>query len=149
MAGGCIFVAYQVNEKATRVCAFFTVLAVAGFLITGNAWIIIALGADFLIRGFIKPTFSPVSALSGALLRALRTKPQLINAGPKLFAAKMGFVFCAVIAVPAFLQFSFYTLFVSGIFILFASLEAFAGYCAACRIYSLLFIRRESIDYTI
>ena len=149
MSGGCVFVAFQVNEKAARLTAFFIVLIIASFLYWRENWIIYAMTADFFIRAFVKPSFSPLSFISRILLSLVRVKPQLINAGPKLFAAKIGFVLCLVIIALEALLFPFWTNIAGGILIFCAGLEAFAGYCIGCKAYSFLFAKPESVDYNI
>ncbi len=62
----------------------------------------------------------------------------MINAGPKIFAAKIGFLFCCVIALFSLLGFHGTSLVVGSIFIFFAALEALFRFCLACRIYPLI-----------
>ncbi len=149
MSGGCVFVAFQVNEKAVRVTAFLTMLAVSTFLIMRENWILYVLTVDFFIRAFIKPSYSPLAFISGIVLSVIHIKPVLINAGPKLFAAKIGFVFCLTMIVFETLNLPFWTDGVGLILLFCAALEAFTGFCVGCKLYSFFFIKGENQDYSI
>ncbi len=149
MAGGCVFVAFQVNEKAVRLTAFFTVLLIGIFLYSRENWILYGLTADFFIRGFIKPSFSPLSFVSRAVLSAVRVKARLMNAGPKIFAAKIGFTFCVLMTALEFFRLPVWTDVAGAVLIICAALEAFLGFCVGCRVHALLFPGKKSVDFNI
>lgn len=137
MREACPISNQQVNEKAARLNALIVLAALISFLWTKAPWIVLLLGIDFFLRGFSKPSFSFISAISCKLLVVLASKPRLVNAGPKIFAAKIGFIFCSLIFLSQ--VFGFYALATSlaGLMVFFAFLESFFGYCVACKIYSL------------
>ncbi len=62
----------------------------------------------------------------------------MVNAGPKIFAAKTGFIFCCVIAVSYFFEFQLISLVFGSIFAICAALEAIFRFCIACKIYPLI-----------
>lgn len=59
----------------------------------------------------------------------------MINAGPKIFAAKIGFWASAAIALAAFFDIPAAYYAFGGILAIAASLEALFEYCLGCKIY--------------
>ena len=138
MSQACPISFKQVDENAARINAFLSVVTVALFLVTSYKFIIVFLAIDFFIRGFIDPLYSFYSALSKSFLRSINKKPKLIDGNPKIFAAKMGFVFSTLILLLTFLNFQIASGVVGVALIFFAILEGVFGYCVGCKIYSLL-----------
>ena len=125
----------SVNERAVQINAALAILFVILFLFTPYKWLILILFIDFFIRGFLNPSYSLFSFISRTILRIFNVEPLMINAGPKIFAAKIGFVFCCMIAVFYFLNFQAISLTLGYVFIFFAGLEAIFRICIACKIY--------------
>jgi hypothetical protein len=128
----------QVNEKAARINGLLTVAVLLAFIFTDFKWIILLLGVDFLIRGFLKPKFSILASISKLVLKLLNVKPQMTNAGPKIFAAKLGFFFCVIVSALYFSGFALPATAIAGIFAFFAFLEGAFGFCVACKVYPML-----------
>jgi hypothetical protein len=97
------------------------------------------LGADFFLRGFISPKCSPVAVLNVWLLNALGIKPQMTDAARKVFAARVGFLFCVIVVLFEWAGKAFASVIFAGALGFFAGLEAFLGFCLACQIYPLIF----------
>jgi len=131
----------QVNERAVQVNAALALLSIIMFFFTPYKWLIFVLSIDFLIRGFFNPSYSFYSAVSKTILRVFKIKPQMVNAGPKIFAAKIGFIFCCIIAVCYFLNYHVMSLAVGYVFVFFAALEAIFRVCIACKIYPFIYKR--------
>ena len=125
----------KVNERAVQLNAAFTVLAMLLFLLTNHKWMIGVLFIDFLIRGFLNPAYSPFSTISKTLVRIFRIRPAMVNAGPKEFTAKIGFVFCCLVAGFHLADFRTTSLTLASIFTACAALEALFRICIACKIY--------------
>ena len=125
----------QINERAGQLNAALAVLSVILFFLTPYKWIILVLAIDFFIRGFLNPSYSFYSALSKTLLRTFKIKPLMVNAGPKIFAAKIGFIFCCLVGVSYLFNFHRISLVIGSVFMFFAALEAIFRFCVACRIY--------------
>ena len=129
----------QVNERAVQINAALAVLSIIFFVFTPYKWIILILAIDFFIRGFLSPSYSFYSAISKTILRIFKIKPLMVNAGPKIFAAKIGFIFCCMIAVFYLFNFQRISLIIGSAFVFFAALEAIFRFCIACRIYPLIY----------
>ncbi|MCZ7585976.1 MAG: DUF4395 domain-containing protein [Deltaproteobacteria bacterium] len=71
-----------------------------------------------------------------------------IHAAPKLFAAKIGFVFSVAIAVMWYTGAGAAAIAAASLLASFAALEAFAEICVGCWMYSLLqmLIRRGAVN---
>ena len=128
-----------VNERAAQINAALTVLFILLFLFTTYKWLIFILSIDFFIRGFLNPSYSFLGVISRTILRIFKVEPLMINAGPKIFAAKIGFIFCCTIAVFYFLNFQAASYTIGYVFIFFAGLEATFRFCIACKIYPFIY----------
>ena len=127
-----------INEKVARVNAAVIVVLLAAFVTFSSNVIIVVITADFLVRALRKPQFSPVAIVSKNLLKMLKSKPKKTNAGPKIFAAKLGFLFSLISAVLAFSNLALPSQIVAGVLAVFAFMEAAFGFCLACKVYPLL-----------
>lgn len=128
----------QLNERAAQTNAALSVLSIIFFFLTPFKWIIWVLSIDFFIRGFLDPSYSFFSVISKTILKLFKIKPLMINAGPKIFAAKIGFLFCCLISTCYLLNFPLISLIIGLIFALCAALEAIFGFCIACKIYPFI-----------
>ena len=118
----------QVNEKVAQVNANLTMLTILLFLTTQSILVLAILAVDFFIRGFKNPAHSYYAAVSKKILSSFKIKPIMVNAGPKIFAAKIGFIFCCLMAVTHLLGFQVVCLVLALIFVFFAALEAISPY---------------------
>lgn len=127
------------DERIARLNASITVLVLitAGWL--QLVWLLIILSGDFLLRGTDWSGYSPITAISRKLLRFFKVNKITINAGPKMFAARIGFVFTlSMIVLSLFYQYTpaYMIGFVLG---MFCFLEAAFGICVACKIYPFIY----------
>jgi hypothetical protein len=118
----------QVNERAVQINAALAVFSIIFFFLTPYKWILLVLAIDFFIRGFLNPSYSFYSAISKAILRIFKIKPLMVNAGPKIFAAKIGFIFCCMIAIFYLFNFQKISLTLGSIFLFFAALRQFSDF---------------------
>jgi len=125
----------QVDENAARINALLSAITVVLFLVTSYKFIIIFLAIDFFIRGFIDPLYSFYSAFSKSILRMLNIRPKLIEGSPKIFAAKMGFVFSVLIFLFSIMDSQVASIIIGIALIFFAFLEGVFGFCVGCKIY--------------
>src|SRR4030042_1132793 len=81
----------SINESVARLNAFMTLILLIIFILTPFKWIIVILVPDFLLRRIYNAKFSYLTRLSIAAAAVTGLKKVMINAGPKLFAANIGF----------------------------------------------------------
>ncbi len=129
----------QVNEKVTRINALFTVLIILSFSIMPNIYFVLFLAIDFFIRAFDYGKYSPVAISSTKVVQAFSINSQLINAGPKLFAARIGLILSTILVLSFTLGLNGLTYTLCGILGLFAFLEFAFGLCVACKIYPYVY----------
>ncbi len=134
----CPFSPKTVNETAVRLVALFTLTLTLVGILSSLQWIALFLCFDFFVRGFTDRPLSLLRLLAKTILKSLRLKPEMINAGPKIFAAKIGFFFTAIITLTAFMELNLIANVLAVLLILLASLEAFFKVCVGCHLYSAL-----------
>ena len=129
----------RINEKVARGNAFLTVLVITAFLLTSNLLLIMLLLVDFMLRGLELTKYSPFTIISARIVKILGLRTIMINAGPKLFAARIGILFslCILVSVLSGINLAAYIF--ASVFGICAFLEAFFGYCIACRIYPFVY----------
>jgi len=128
----------SINERVAQINAALTVAGVVLFLFTPNKWLIAVLGTDFLMRGFLNPAYSYFSAVSKTIVRFFKIRPVMVDSGPKRFAAKIGFLFCCLLALLELSGNHVPGVVIGLIFAFFAALEAMFRLCIACKIYPLV-----------
>jgi hypothetical protein len=125
----------RINENVVRLVAFFVL--VFGLATIATGWFILPLylSIDFLLRAFtnIKPPFALVAS---QIAKALHLEVKPIYAAPKKFAAAIGFVFSVVITALLITGFLDTARVVTGVLVLFATLESVFSICAGCYVYS-------------
>jgi hypothetical protein len=129
----------RIDEHVARLNGGFTVLFLALFVLTGSVLPILFLFADFALRSGNYSRFSPLAYLSRNVAKSLSLKPLLINAGPKIFAARIGVVFNLAIMLSYFSGLNNLSIILTGVFGACAFLESAFGYCVACQIYPFVY----------
>ena len=129
----------KVNEHVSRINAIITVLLLIGFIVTHNIYAIVFLAIDFFLRsaGFSK--YSLIALTSHNIVKWLNIKGHFINAGPKVLAARIGFIFSGLIIISIVIPISSVSLVIAGILGLFSFLEGAFGFCVACETYPYIY----------
>ncbi len=135
----CPILPEKVDEHTTRLNALFTVGLVSVFLFSPYKWALFLLMGDFLLRSYWKGRFSPVKKGNRLILKIFNVKPSLINAGPKIFAARLGLMFCILSSMFFLAGFFKVAVAIAGLLGFFALLEGAFGICVACKVYPYLF----------
>lgn len=139
MVAICPVVEKKINEKLARLNAFFTFLLIGVSLLFSFEWLLLIVAFDFAVRAYYNDQLSVISRLSKFILKALNSAPAYINAGPKVFAARVGLLLTILTAVFAFLNMFLAASIVGGILIFFSFLESVFGYCVACKLYPYIY----------
>lgn len=147
MSEVCPISKYRTDEKTARFNAFLTLAALAAFLFTPYKWVIFLLGLEFFARGFINPKYSLFARIARPIQKLIGTGSEIVDAAPKMFASKIGFVCCVFISVFYLFEKIFLANVVSWVLIVFAFLEGAFGLCVGCKIYSVLCrYQRRTLD---
>ncbi|MBP6231520.1 MAG: DUF4395 domain-containing protein [Paludibacteraceae bacterium] len=128
-----------IDERVPRLVASFTVLILVIFSITQINLIILFLIFDFLVRGISRSNYSLLAFFSKKIVKLLPNAAKKTNAGPKIFAARIGFVFSMLVFFFSLLEFMTLQYVFIGIFGFFAFLEAVFNFCVACKVYPFVY----------
>ena len=129
----------KIDDHVARLNGAFTILFLAVFVITGNILPVVFLIIDFSLRTGYLSRFSPLAFLSRNIAKSLFAKSLMINAGPKIFAARIGLVFNLGILISYVLGLNNLALAITGVFATCAFLESALGYCVACQFYPFVY----------
>lgn len=129
----------KIDDNVARWNGFFTVLFLLIYLFTSSLLPVVFLILDFLARSLEKPSWSLFARISKGIVNGLKVKPKLINAGPKLFAARIGLFFSVTILITSLSGWTITSLVLAIVFGSFAFLEAGFGFCVACKVYPFLY----------
>ena len=127
-----------VDENTARLNAFIAFTLVWIFFLTPYKWIIFLLSADFLLRRILQGRYSVITQISLLASGALSMKKIRINAGPKLFAANVGFSLSLLAGVFYYSGIIPVSFTLAGILAFFTLLESVFNICAACILYPLV-----------
>ena len=125
----------NIDENIARFNASITLLMVLVFLFTPAKWIIFLVLIDFILRRVSDGRYSYVARISRFTTSILGIRKVSINAGPKLFAANVGFFLSVMIASFYYAGIESVSYGLAGILAFFALLESFFNICAACILY--------------
>ncbi len=129
----------SVNERVARLNGAFTTLIIVLFILTLNIYLMAFLAIDFLLRAIDRPGLSPLAITSRGVAKAFSFSPQMINAGPKLFAVRIGLLFSVAI-ILLILSGAVQAIYIlAGLLGVFSFLEAAFGICVACKIYPFVY----------
>jgi hypothetical protein len=126
----------QINERLTRLNAFFVIILTVAAIISQSPVFMLFLLVDFYMRAFTKSKLSPISMTSKLIADVLRLSEKAIDKAPKIFAARLGFLMTLVITFLFFMQLNTAAIIISGILVFFATLEFLLGICVGCIIYT-------------
>ncbi|MDQ1264315.1 MAG: hypothetical protein QG559_1316 [Campylobacterota bacterium] len=128
----------KVDQNVIRIISGFVSILGILFIFSPNLSIVAVLFYDFLVRVVGYEKISPLFHLSKLLANLLKLKSDEIDAGPKEFALKLGFLFVA----GSFLMFLFEEMLIAVVIMAMLNcctiLEAVFNYCIGCEIYALL-----------
>ncbi|MGM0376343.1 MAG: DUF4395 domain-containing protein, partial [Bacteroidota bacterium] len=114
-------------------------LIIVLFLLTSNIYLMIFLAADFLLRAIDRPKLSPLAITAKGMAETFSFRREMINAGPKLFAARIGLLFSVAIVVLTLTGSVTASFVLAGVLGLFSFLESAFGLCVACKVYPFVY----------
>ncbi|MDT8420039.1 MAG: DUF4395 domain-containing protein [Desulfuromonadales bacterium] len=138
MAAYCPIGPSNVDQTIVRGVAFMTLCSIALFLAYNLDFILVYLLFDFFMRGFLSRKMSAFVWLSQRLTRAFACKIEPVNAEPKVFAARIGFITCLLILLCKGLNLALLAYCLSAALMLAAALESVFSVCLGCYIYNLI-----------
>jgi len=126
------------DETAGRISALLSMGLVLLSAWRGWDLVVLALAADFALRALGRSAFSPVARAAELVRQLLGVPVRRVNAGPKRFAASVGCLFSLGAGLALLTGLRSLGLGLAVILGTCAGLEAFFGFCLACRIHPWL-----------
>lgn len=128
----------RVDENQVRVTALGVVLVMGAYFVTAHPLFPAFLILDFYIRAFTSMRSSPLSWMARQMVRAIGPQPVWINKGPKIFAARLGFILSIIITLSSLFSLPLLSYVIGGGLVLFAFLECGLNFCAGCWVYTFV-----------
>lgn len=125
----------QINANLSRFNAGFTVLMSIGYILSSSWVFALIMAADFVLRNLCEGKLNPVIKLNNYLISVIQINNELINAGPKIFAARVGLALSVLVLGFSIAGFPVAAIFFAGILGLFSFLESVFHICVACILY--------------
>jgi len=127
-----------VNEISSRLVAAMVLMLSVAAIVTGEPLLFAALAYGFVARVATGPTLSPMGLLATrVIVPALGNPSRPVPGPPKRFAQTVGLVFSvAALLLLLLMETAGPAKAVVGVLAIFASLEAFVGFCAGCFAFS-------------
>ncbi len=129
----------MINERVARINGVFTLFLLIVFGFTQSVVPVVFLAVDFLLRASDYSKYSLIGISSKSIVSYFGFNKYIINAGPKIFAARLGFLLSSIIILSLLLKAYLPGLALAGILGLFSFLEAAFGLCIACEIYPFVY----------
>lgn len=127
-----------VDQNIIRIVASLVSALGVLFIFNPNLIILALLLYDFFVRVLGYEKISPLYNLAKLLSKLFGVKKDKIDAGPKEFALKIGFLFALLCMVAFLFNQTFTAVLIMTILTVCALLEALFNYCIGCKIYILL-----------
>ena len=131
----CPISTQQINRNVVRMTGFMMAAMIALYAFTDIIYFVIAITIDYLIRAFTPLKYSPFSGLAYQMTRLLKLQEKQIDKAPKIFAARVGFLF-ALATVILYYVHPTSSLIVGLLLMSFALLESVFDFCVGCVVYT-------------
>ena len=129
---------HRVDEHIARLTALSVLVLTIIGLVLKSPLLMALLAADFALRAFGFSRFSPLRAVAGWEDKLLSLHPKLTDGAPKRFAAGVGMLFSASIALALALEWYTPGLAIGAVLIACAFLESALNFCVGCYVYTFL-----------
>lgn len=126
-----------INRRVVRLTGLMMASMIALYLLTGNITFIIVIVIDYFIRAFTNLSASPFSWLASQIAGWFGGSPHRIDKAPKIFAARVGWLFAFATAVLYFIN-PTASVIVGTTLMGFALLESVFDLCVGCLVYTYL-----------
>lgn len=130
---------FRVKEEIVRGVALQVFILSLVAIFTSHIIPIVVLLADFVIRVFIHPSYSPLVWTSNKIIcPILKYRKRIVTFKPKRFAAGIGLFLTTITIYLHIIDLDIIKIIVLSILAFFSFLETFFKFCAGCKIFGLL-----------
>ncbi len=126
----------QVNESVTRLNAMFVIVLLGLTFFIHPLLPCLFLCGEYFVRAFTSFPASPLTRISTPLSKVAGFQVKMVDKAPKIFAARLGLLFVAMITLFHLLQLKTAATVVTALLITLAGLESLLGLCMGCLIYT-------------
>ncbi|GJM42420.1 MAG: hypothetical protein DHS20C20_27020 [Ardenticatenaceae bacterium] len=133
----CPMSAQRISRHIVRLTGLMMATMIALFLLSGNIAFIGAIVIDYSFRALTTLPYSPFSWLAMQIVRQLDWPPSWIDKAPKIFAARVGWLFAVATAVLYFIA-PPASMVVGATLMAFALLESVFDLCVGCIVYTYI-----------
>lgn len=133
----CPISTLRLNNNVIRITGFMMALMIVLYASTGLIYFMILITIDYFIRAFTPLQYSPFSWLARQFSLSFDLSGRQIDKAPKIFAARVGFLFALTSSVLFFVQ-PGASLIVGLILMSFALLESVFDICMGCLVYQYI-----------
>jgi len=134
----CPISTQMIDSNVSRLTVFLNVILMALFIITLNPLYIIVVAIDYLIRAAFDIKYSPMRFIASSGIGLLNLEKKPINAAPKIFASRLGFV-CALASASLILMgFTLASTIIVGLLMVLSIMDSIFNFCVGCLIYNYL-----------
>ncbi len=133
----CPISTQRINRHVVRLTGLMMAGMIALYLITNNIAFIAIIVVDYFIRAFTNLPYSPFSWMAMQMANHANWTPKKIDKAPKIFAARVGWLFAAATAILYFI-YPPASFIVGGTLMTFALLESVLDFCVGCVVYTYL-----------
>lgn len=131
----CPMSTLRIDRNVVRITGFMMATMIALYAFTGLIYFVIAITIDYFIRAFTPLQYSPFSWLACQVGRLFKLPEEPIDKAPKIFAARVGFLFALATVVLYYID-PTSSLIVGLLLMSFASLESIFDFCVGCVVYT-------------
>lgn len=128
----------KIDENIARLVAAQTVVLLLAFAFTQHWLPVVVLLFDFGFRSAQQAAYSPLALVGKQIAKLSNLSPKIQNAGPKIFAARIGLLFSGLTFIALLFGSLPTALVFAAIFGFCALLEAAFAFCVACKIYPFI-----------
>lgn len=125
----------RTDRNVVRITGFMMAAMIALYAATGQIIFVVLIAVDYFLRAFTSVKHSPFSWIACQVARALKLTEKPIDKAPKMFAARVGFLFASATVVLYFV-FPAASLVVGLSLMSFALLESVFDFCVGCVVYT-------------
>jgi hypothetical protein len=135
----CPLSSLRVDRNTVRITGFFMATMIALYAWTGSPFFVVAIALDYGVRAFTSLPYSAFSWLAHQIATFLKLPVHYQDKAPKVFAARVGFLFALATAVLYPIS-SMASLSVGLTLMGFALLESLLDLCVGCLVYTYLIL---------
>ncbi len=127
----------RINRNVVRITGLMMASMIALYAYTGAIYFIVIVAIDYSVRAFTPLKYSPFSWLAYQIAELLKFSDRPIDKAPKIFAARVGFLFTLATTTFYFIH-SATSLAIALTLMGFALLEGLFDFCVGCLVYTYI-----------